>query len=290
MVIQVCPLLSQQPISANIPLIFGRYFFAVKSYFPAVLHAQAHAFPNSGKFVTKRHPCTAPMSISENTLVGSMVSSELAYPAAPFLNSSLVELPRTQSNISMPSSKVRDNQNEDLLSLFDQMIKSLLKTQTFLADTASDLALQNFNPSAMLSELHEEQNRRRRLFCFSQIIAKFVAIVFRTPLNFPSDFFDKLGNGGNMEFREQVQSIGAPMGVTVDHILEWEPFVRGKFGVANPDFSKTEFIAVAMELIAEHRLSEFSVGVIETVYNTVEAHQIQMQASKPDPSSVSPKY
>jgi hypothetical protein len=69
----------------------------------------------------------------------------------------------------------------------------------------------------------------------------------------------------------KMQSIGAPMGVTAEILLELEQFVDdyGVTGRTRPPISKADFIEVAKELIADRQLSKASVGVFEKIFDAV---------------------
>jgi hypothetical protein len=154
-------------------------------------------------------------------------------------------------------------------------MKTLSSENKSLATDLDDLKTQTSNTLSKLTEMNAENIRDRRLLHFCQILAKFVASEFRKPLEFPSDFFHKLGNGEDLVLRKQVHAIGVKTGVTVEQILEWEPLICDIFGIAHPDIAKSDFIAVAQELIAERRLSESSFTVFEKIFDAVNSKRTE---------------
>ena len=233
--------------------------------FDAVVQAPAHfSSQSSAKAGTKSHQRKAPAHVAETSL-GSIALLESAQKL-PCRTPKSVHFPKARLKIKRQSIKVQD----DLVDIFevisDQMKTCSLDNKNLVAKL-SDLKKQSSNNLSLLAQMHAENMRDRRLLSFSQIVAKFVAIEFREPLQFPSDFFDKLRDGDDLVLLNQVQSIGVKTGVTVEHILEWEPFIRDIFAIANPDMTKFDFIAVVQEMIAERRLSESSCAVFEKIYD-----------------------
>lgn len=183
--------------------------------------------------------------------------------------SSLVESPsETQINNSNGQiSGVHVKPDNVWIVLADQMKKLWLQQEILLAGQAE--------LNRELDEMKKRDARRDHFMFFSQVVETFVGETFLGPFNYRSDFFDKLESGEDVEFCEQVKVLGAPMGITVEHILEWEQFVEHDgMGGARPSISKADFIEVAKELIEDRQLSESSIGVLEKVFDGVNPNQM----------------
>ncbi len=134
------------------------------------------------------------------------------------------------------------------------------------------------NNSKPISELYGEIQQRSQaeklvarrdcLLRFSQVISTFVKVKFLAPLRYPKNFYISLENQNNLQLRNQVQQIGAPFGITVDHILEWSPIMNDRHADAHPVVTQVEFMAAAKTLTEERQIQASSVKVFEKVFET----------------------
>ena len=130
------------------------------------------------------------------------------------------------------------------------------------------------------AERKKNNARRDRAMYFSQVVDVFICDTFLDPLDFPSEFFGKLAGNAvseeNVTFRKQVQALGAPTGVTIELLLEWEQFFDEYYhGSFLPPITKAEFIEVAKELIVDKTLTASSVDVLEKVFDVVYSEQMK---------------
>lgn len=133
------------------------------------------------------------------------------------------------------------------------------------------------NPT--VSEMKKYDAHCDRVMYFCQVVDTFICDAFISPLKYPSDFFGQLASTAtsedSVEFRKRVQALGAPTGVTVEILLEWEQFFDDEYaGTSLPPITKAEFIAVGKAMIAFNQLTESSVSVLEKVFDVVYPNQM----------------
>ncbi len=121
---------------------------------------------------------------------------------------------------------------------------------------------------------YAHRDHRDRFMYFPNVVDWFICDTFLYPLDFPSDFFGKLASNAASEedlaFRKQVHALGAPTGVTIELLLEWERFFDEDYPCCIlPPITKAEFIEMAKELIADKTLTASSVDVLEKVFDVV---------------------
>ncbi len=138
---------------------------------------------------------------------------------------------------------------------------------------ASITELKRISSEAAKRESRDAYRDHVKYFC--QIVNTFVFQTFIMPLEFPSDLFGKLASGEDAEFCKRVQVLGAPMGVTVEILLELENFFDEDASVrARPRISKTEFIEVVKSFVADRRISESSVDACEKMFDVVYCNRL----------------
>ncbi len=212
--------------------------------------------------------------MSDGSTDSSSASSESATQPR-ILDPNLADCAKTGVNL-VPNS----SHDENAPTFFDKILKLSLQTKDMLENIARmrqprDLALADLK--RQVNEMHQNMHRDRRMRHFRHILAKFVVIAFLRPLDFPPNFYCKLRHGGgqNLVLCEQVRSLGATMGVSVEHLLEWEPLIGACLGIFHPQITKADFIAVVKDLIADRQLSGSSVEVFEMIFDIVDADPIR---------------
>jgi hypothetical protein len=216
-------------------------FFAFKSCYYAVVRSQVHLSPS----------------------VGHLAVTSTGTPSPLF--------PNRHYHTAGQSMDVDAKPKHALIDISAQMTQLALRLDHLkngLAEMNQDLA-----------DIKKYGVRRDRFMHFSQVVAAFICDAILGPLKYPSSFFGKLASTAvseeNVAFRNQVQALGAPTGVTIELLLEWERFFdEDDPGCILPPITKAEFIEVANELIADKTLTASSVDVLEKVFDVVYSNQM----------------
>ena len=227
---------------------------------------------------------------------------------SPLLNPKLLKFPKTRIIISKPHVDVHVDADDVMLVISDQL-KELKQGQKNLVAGQADVQKQNTQLAQQntqlvrditqlkqgstdlkqqikqlklkdsqrarqfklveleLSESKKGKRDKHHLMCFSQVARKFVKDLYLRPLDFPPGFYDKLEY--DVGLREEVDAIGATLGIKADQILEWVPLIEGRDAVAHPQVTKAEFIAAVHEFIALKWISKSSADVFLKIYDVV---------------------
>ena len=214
------------------PIGFLMHFsLSVISRFDAVFHVQLYLSSSSREMVTELS-VTVPTSVRDAALL-PLVLSELS-KRSDCLSRKLLKSGRNRIDAVGPNVGIQVKDGNAWKDFANQMTSIMKEVEYARADVA-----ELKRSSSEMSKLNAQYDHA---MYFCQIVDTFVCHTFLIPLRFPSDLFDKLASGEDIELCEQVQALGAPTGVTVEILLEMRRFFNEEgSGCARPRITIANF-------------------------------------------------